>query len=111
MKESWRVDKYNKPPISDLDGKVPVIVQQARPTISNPSDWAVMLVSREYKYNEEDLQEEIARIDNWHHRTHIHRFFEGEDVKEFLPHDFTLDDAREYLDDNHENFMKRYYSD
>ena len=88
-----------------------VIRMKGIPDTIRPYKWAVMLESREYDL-ENDVTEthEVARIDNYHEGkpVHIHRKFEEGDPEENLRH-LSFDEAREYLDDNCEEFMRKYF--
>jgi len=83
------------------------------PNVNMPRKWAVMLESQDYDLdNGVDETHEIARIDNYHEDkpVHSHRKFEEGDPEEEMRH-LTCHEAREYLDDNYEEFMKKYFRD
>lgn len=92
-------------------GKTAIIRMKGIPDTRRPWKWAVMLESREYDL-ENDVKEvhEIARIDNYHEGkpVHIHRKFEEGEPEENMRH-LSFDEAREYLDDNGKEFMKKYF--
>lgn len=98
--------------LEDLD-KTPIILMKGIPDINDPWKWAVMLESREYNLeNNATETHEIARIDNYHEDkpTHIHRKFEQGDPEEEMRH-LSFHQAREYLEDNCEEFVRKYFED
>ena len=92
-------------------GRTASIRVKGIPDTRRPWKWAVMLECREYDL-ENDVKEvhEIARIDNYHDGkpVHIHRKFENGETEENMRH-LSFDEAREYLDDNCEEFLRKYF--
>ena len=105
-------DRYPIGYLEDI-GRTAFILMKGIPDTVRPYKWAVMLESREYDI-ENDVTEthEIARIDNYHKDkpVHIHRKFEEGEPEENLRH-LSFNEAREYLDDNHKEFMKKYFEE
>lgn len=93
--------------------KTPIILMKGIPDVQRPWTWAVMLESREYDLENESTEtHEIARIDNYHENkpTHIHRKFEDGEPEEEMRH-LSFHEAREYLEDNCEEFLKKYFEE
>lgn len=91
--------------------KTPIILMKGIPDLHSPLKWAVMLESREYDLeNNAEETYEIARIDNYHENkpVHIHRKFEEGEPEEDMRH-LSFHEAREYLEDNCEDFMQKYF--
>lgn len=105
-------DEY---PIGYLEdvGKTALIRMKGIPDTIRPFKWAVMLECRTYDLDN-DVSEvhEVARIDNYHSGkpVHIHRKFEEDEPEENMRH-LSFNDAREYLDDNCEKFLRKYFED
>lgn len=103
--------RYSLEYLEDI-GKTPIILMKGIPDLQAPVRWAVMLETREYdlKGNSAETRE-VARIDNYHENkpTHIHRGFEEGAPEEEMRH-LSFHEAREYLEDNCEDFVKKYFN-
>ena len=93
--------------------KTPIILIKGIPDVQKPFKWAVMLESRQFEPEGGSTEtHEIARIDNYHENkpVHIHRKFEDGNHEEEMRH-LSFHEAREYLEDNCKEFMKKYFEE
>ena len=89
--------------------RAPLLNIRVQPDWDYVEEWAVVLVLREYSLEGKEAEtDEIARIDNSHgQEPHIHRLFEEENSEEYLNLN-TWEEAKDYLDNNKEQFIRKY---
>ena len=65
--------------LGDYHGRSYLITRRMDPTDRDPDDWAVTVHYRDRTTGE---AVEVAKVDNAHGQTHIHRFYRREDPRE-----------------------------